>query len=150
MSEKQYVIFKLKNEEYGIEITAVEEILKYQEITKVPQADSYILGVVNIRGKVIPVYNLKKKFYGEDCQVTEETRIVVISFQQMSIGMIVDSVSEVLRIPNAQVDQTSAIFSEDCNKSISGIGKLANRLLMILDISHLFSEKEKQVIQEVV
>lgn len=150
MAENQFVVFKVKDEEYGLEITSVEEILKYQDITKVPQADEFILGVINLRGKVIPVYNLKKKFYMEDFEVTEETRIVVINFNEISIGMIVDSVSEVLRISEDNIDQTDSIFSDKSNKSICGIGKMGNRLLMIIDIKELFSETEKSKIMEVV
>lgn len=150
MAEKQFVVFKLKNEEYGIEITSVEEILKYQDITKIPQADNFIFGVINLRGRVIPVYNLKKRFYKEDPVVTEDTRIVVIGYQDINIGMIVDSVSEVLRIPDENIDFMENIFSEKTNKTIVGIGKLDKRLLMILDINEFFSEKEKKTIIEAI
>jgi purine-binding chemotaxis protein CheW len=149
MAEMQFVVFKLNNEEYGIEITSVEEILKYQEITNIPQADEYILGIINLRGKVIPIYNLKKKFYGENSNITDDTRIVVISYQDMSIGMIVDSVSEVLRISEENIDLTNTFFSDKKNNSIVGIGKLEKRLLMIIDIKELFSEKEKSNFKEV-
>lgn len=149
MAEMQFVVFKLNNEEYGIEITSVEEILKYQEITNIPQADEYILGIINLRGKVIPIYNLKKKFYGENSIITDDTRIVVISYQDMSIGMIVDSVSEVLRISEENIDLTNTFFSDKKNNSIVGIGKLEKRLLMIIDIKELFSEKEKSNFKEV-
>ncbi|MDD4343297.1 MAG: chemotaxis protein CheW [Eubacteriales bacterium] len=149
MAEMQFVVFKLNNEEYGIEITSVEEILKYQDITNIPQADEYILGVINLRGKVIPIYNLKKKFYGENSNISEDTRIVVISHQDMSVGMIVDSVSEVLRISEDNIDLTNTFFSDKKNNSIVGIGKLDKRLLMIIDIKELFTEKEKSNFKEV-
>lgn len=149
MAEMQFVVFKLNNEEYGIEITSVEEILKYQDITNIPQADEYILGVINLRGKVIPIYNLKKKFYGENSYISEDTRIVVISHQDMSVGMIVDSVSEVLRISEDNIDLTNTFFSDKKNNSIVGIGKLDKRLLMIIDIKELFTEKEKSNFKEV-
>ncbi len=149
MAEMQFVVFKLNNEEYGIEITSVEEILKYQEITNIPQADEYILGIINLRGKVIPIYNLKKKFYGENSNINDDTRIVVISYQDMSIGMIVDSVSEVLRISEENIGLTNTFFSDKKNNSIVGIGKLEKRLLMIIDIKELFSEKEKSNFKEV-
>lgn len=149
MAEMQFVVFKLKNEEYGVEITSVEEILKYQEITNVPQADEFVLGIINLRGKVIPIYNLKKKFYGENTIVSDDTRIVVINYQDVSVGMVVDSVSEVLRLPEENIDLTNSIFSEKNNNTITGIGKLEDRLLMIIDIKHLFSEKETSKIKEV-
>lgn len=149
MAEMQFVVFKLNNEEYGIEITSVEEILKYQDITNIPQADEYILGVINLRGKVIPIYNLKKKFYGENSNISEDTRIVVIGHQDMSVGMIVDSVSEVLRISEDNIDLTNTFFSDKKNNSIVGIGKLDKRLLMIIDIKELFTEKEKSNFKEV-
>lgn len=149
MAEMQFVVFKLNNEEYGIEITSVEEILKYQDITNIPQADEYILGVINLRGKVIPIYNLKKKFYAENSNISEDTRIVVIGHQDMSVGMIVDSVSEVLRISEDNIDLTNTFFSDKKNNSIVGIGKLDKRLLMIIDIKELFTEKEKSNFKEV-
>ena len=150
MSESQYVVFKINEEEYGVEITTVEEILKYQEITKVPQADEFVLGVINLRGKVIPVYNLKKKFYQEDLIITDDTRIVVINYNGVGIGLIVDSVSEVLKISEDHIDLTETIFSAKSNKAIIGIGKIDNRLLMIIDINELFSESEKSRIMNVV
>jgi purine-binding chemotaxis protein CheW len=134
MAEMQFVVFKIKNEEYGVEITSVEEILKYQEITNVPQADEFVLGIINLRGKVIPIYNLKKKFYGENIIISDDTRIVVINYQDVSVGMVVDSVSEVLRLPEENIDLTNSIFSENNNNTITGIGKLDDRLLMIIDI----------------
>ncbi len=150
MAERQFVVYKLNKEEYGIEITSVEEILKYQEITSVPQADELILGVINLRGKVIPVYNLKKKYYNQDIVPTEETRIVVISVNDLSLGMIVDSVSEVIRVPESDIDQTAAIFSEQADNSISGVAKTENRLLMIMDIDKLFTDKLASKIQEII
>lgn len=150
MAERQFVVYKLNKEEYGIEITSVEEILKYQEITSVPQADELILGVINLRGKVIPVYNLKKKYYNQDIVPTEETRIVVISVNDLSLGMIVDSVSEVIRVPESDIDQTAAIFSEQADNSISGVAKTENHLLMIMDIDKLFTDKLASKIQEII
>lgn len=150
MAERQFVVYKLNNEEYGIEITSVEEILKYEEITSVPQADEFVLGVINLRGKVIPIYNLKKKYYGEDIEPTEETRIVVISLDGISLGMIVDSVSEVIRIPVVDIDQTASIFSDQTDNSISGVAKTEDRLLMIMDIDKLFTDKITSQMQEIV
>ena len=149
MAEKQFVVFKLQNEEYGLEITTVEEILKYQDITEIPQADIFVRGVINLRGKVIPVYNLKRRFYGEENVVSDDTRIVVIGSNNNSVGLIVDSVSEVIKISEENIDKMDNIFAEKSNNAIQGVGKLDGRLLMILDIKELFSEKDKNIISEV-
>lgn len=150
MAEIQFVAFKLNNEEYAIEINSVEGILKYQEITKVPQTDEFILGIINLRGQVIPIYNLKKKFYGEDSNLIDETRIIIIRHQEVVIGVIVDSVSEVLKISETDIDLTDSMFSDKKNNTISGIGKLDDRLLMVINIKNLLSESEKSKIKEVI
>lgn len=150
MAEIQFVAFKLNNEEYAIEINSVEGILKYQEITKVPQTDEFILGIINLRGQVIPIYNLKKKFYGEDSNLLDETRIIIIRHQEVVIGVIVDSVSEVLKISEIDIDLTDSMFSDKKNNTISGIGKLDDRLLMVINIKNLLSESEKSKIKEVI
>ncbi len=150
MTEMQFVVFKLNNEEYAIEINSVDGILKYQELTKVPQTDELILGIINLRGKVIPIYNLKKKYYGEESEISDDTRIIVINHNDIIVGVIVDSVAEVLKISEKDIDLTDSIFSDKKDNSISGIGKLENRLLMIININELISEKEKKKIKEVI
>ena len=149
MAERQFVVYKLNKEEYGIEITSVEDILKYQEITSVPQVDELVLGVINLRGKVIPVYNLKKKYYSEDIILTDDTRIVVISVNNLSVGIIVDSVSEVLGVSEDDIEPMTAIFSEQSDNSISAVAKTGDRLLMIMDIDKLFTEKLTSEMQEI-
>lgn len=150
MTEIQFVVFKLNNEEYAIEINSVDGILKYQELTKVPQTDEFILGIINLRGKVIPIYNLKKKFYGEESEITDDTRIIIINHNEIILGVIVDSVAEVLKISDNDIDLTDSIFSDKKDNSISGIGKLKDRLLMIININELLSENEKTKIKEVI
>jgi len=150
MTEMQFVVFKLNNEEYAIEINSVDGILKYQELTKVPQTDEFILGIINLRGKVIPIYNLKKKFYGEESEITDDTRIIIINHNEIILGVIVDSVAEVLKISDNDIDLTDSIFSDKKDNSISGIGKLKDRLLMIININELLSENEKTKIKEVI
>lgn len=150
MTEMQFVVFKLNNEEYAIEINSVEGILKYEEITNIPQTDEFILGVINLRGKVIPIYNVKRKFYGESSSITDDTRIIIIHNSDILIGIIVDSVLEVLKIPEENIELTDSIFSEESNKTITGIGKVEDRLLMIIDIKSLLTETEKTKIKEVI
>lgn len=149
MAEMQFVVFNLNDEEYAIEISTVDGILKYQEITKVPQTDEFILGIINLRGQVIPIYNLKKKFYGENSIISDDTRIIVTNQNNIVVGVIVDSVAEVLKIPEADIELTDSIFTEKKDNSIYGIGKLEERLLMIINIKELLSENEKSKIKEV-
>lgn len=149
MSERQLVVFKLKNEEYGIEITKVEEIVRYQEITNIPQSTEYILGVINLRGRVIPIVDLKEKFYKMPTEITEETRIVVLNLEKMSVGIIVDSVSEVLRIQEENIEVTPQMCKDREGQAIIGVGKLEDRLLMLLDIDKTMTMEEKETLAEV-
>src|SRR5690554_5592647 len=127
MSDKQVVVFKLLNEEYGLDITQVQEIVRYLDITKIPEAPNYIKGILNLRGQVIPVIDLKRRFYQLDSDVSENTRIVVVKIRESIIGIIADEVSEVLRIPEETIEPTPTLLKEFNHIGIWGIGKLEER-----------------------
>lgn len=139
----QLVTFKLGDEEYAVEILKVQEINRMTEITAVPNAPSYVEGVINLRGKVIPVINLRKKFGLEEKEVDTHSRIMVVDISGTVIGLIVDSVSEVLRLPSDTVEPPPPMTGNVGSEYIRGIGKLEDRLLILLDIDRLMGKSEE-------
>ncbi len=144
--EKQFVTFNIYNEDYAVDILSVQEIIRATEITKVPKVQESIEGVINLRGRVIPVVNLRKKFGFSDKALDAVSRIIVLNVDGIIIGVIVDSVSEVLRISSDLIEPPplSAGISSDY---IMGIAKLKDRLIMILDINRLLSDEKVNVIE---
>jgi len=150
MADKQVVVFGLLNEEYGLEITDVQEIVRFQEITKIPDAPVFIKGILNLRGKVIPIIDLKRRFYQMDSTVTESTRILVVKVGDKTIGIIADEVSEVLRVPEEAIEPTPSLLDEFNQSGIVGVGKLENRLLILLNLEKTLSTEELKEIKKVV
>ncbi len=141
--EQQLVVFELANEHYGLDISAVEGIIKMQAITKMPQAPSFVEGVTNLRGTVVPVIDLRKRFMLPPMEHTKDTRIVVVYMEKTKIGMIVDGVSEVLRIPEEAIEPTPPMVSTVNTAFIRGIAKLEGRLVTLLDLSKVLSADEQ-------
>lgn len=136
-TEEQVVAFKLRSEEYGFSILNVQEIKGLTDITRVPFAPDYIKGVINLRGSVLPVIDLKCRLGLEDTPYTANTRIVVVHVGEVSIGMLVDAVTEVRTIDASDIDTARAVNSETNGKFISGIGKVDNRLIILLDLTEI-------------
>jgi purine-binding chemotaxis protein CheW len=137
----QFVSFTLNNEEYAVDILSVQEINRITEITKIPNSPDYVEGVVNLRGKVIPVINLRKKFGFEEKLIDDTSRIIIMDIQGITYGVIVDSVSEVLRVPSSTVEPTPPMSSEANSKFIKGLAKLDGRLIILIDIDNLIDEE---------
>ncbi|MEW6719908.1 MAG: chemotaxis protein CheW [Thermodesulfobacteriota bacterium] len=146
---QQLVTFRLGDEEYGVDILKVHEIDRMMDITEVPNAPPSIEGVINLRGKVIPVINLRKKFDLPPREPDARTKIVVVDIGT-SAGMIVDSVSEVLRISSDIVEPPPAMAAGVSSEYIRGVGKLKDRLLILLDIEKLLGAGEKAQTQKAV
>ncbi|MBF0565554.1 MAG: chemotaxis protein CheW [Nitrospirae bacterium] len=136
----QLVTLTLGNEEYAMDILKVQEINRMTDITLVPNAPSYVEGVVNLRGKVIPVVNLRKKFGFMDKENDKESRIMIVDINGMTMGLVVDSVSEVLRVPSNIVEHAPPMAVEVGTEFISGIAKLQDRLIILLDIDKLIEK----------
>ena len=134
---KQYVTFKLANEEYGIDILRVKEIKELARITRVPKAQSFVRGVINLRGEVIPIVDLRKKFNLPKVEETESTRIIIVAVEDMTVGMIVDSSSEVLDITSEEIEEPPIGMSTLDQGNIFGIGKIGQRLIILLDVSKI-------------
>lgn len=137
----QYVIFNLENEFYGVNINYVETIEKVSAITRVPKAPYYVEGVVNLRGEVVPVIDLRKRFNLPSVEVTDDTRIIILLVDEVIIGIIVDSSSEVLTIDKELIDNTSNLLNSAEDEYISGIGKVEDRMIILLDIFKIFELK---------
>lgn len=146
MAEMQFVVFRLGKEEYGVNIMQVQEIGPYEEPVKVPNTPDFVEGVMNLRGSVIPVLSLKKRFNIKGQELTENTRTIVINFVDKQIAFIVDDASEVLTLDTADIQETPEIIAGVERKYITGIGKRGDRLLIILDLSFLLNEQEQMQI----
>ena len=133
--ELQLVSFNIGSEEFGVDILKVQEINRMVEITRVPQAPHYVEGVINLRGKVIPIIDLRKRFGLELKEQDKNTRIVVVDIGGNIMGMIVDSVSEVLRLPANTVEPPPDLVTGINSEYINGVAKLEDRLLIFLDLS---------------
>ena len=144
----QLVSFHVGGEEFGLDILRVQEIIRIQPLTRVPNSPDFVDGVINLRGKVIPVIALRKRFGLPDQANDKQTRIVVIEVNGNVLGFIVDSVSEVLRIPADTVEPPPRLGKVE-REYVSGVGKLDDRLLILLDVDRLMSESDQSIIQEV-
>lgn len=138
----QVVSFRLASEEYGIEITKVQEIILVGEITRVPQTARYIKGLINLRSTVIPIVDLRLRFGMPEEQPTDETRIMVMNVRGKTIGIIVDAVSEVLRISKDQIAPPPTVSSLG-REYLTGLAKLEKRLLILLDVECILTEQHE-------
>lgn len=137
--QDQLVVFEVGDEAFGIDISVVQEIIRLQQITDVPKAPMHVKGVINLRGKVIPIIDLRDKFGLLSVEETKSSRIVVVDVLGSTVGMIVDAVSEVMRIGVDQIEPPSSII-ESYEKYLRGIGKLDERLVLLLDLEKLVPE----------
>ncbi len=142
----KYLTFALANEEYGLEILKVREIIGYIEVTSVPQTPDYVLGVINLRGQVIPVVNLRSKFGMEIIDTTEESCIIVVEIEQngqsISTGILVDRVQEVLDIASETIEPPPEFGSSIDTQYIRGMGKISDTVKLLLDIDKVLSSVE--------
>ncbi len=139
----QYIGVVVDNEQYGIDINYIDNIVKMQRITRVPKAQPYFLGVINIRGEIIPVMSLRLKFGKEPDVFNNKTRILIIKpEQQASIGFIVDEVKEVVNLAEDNIDHKNS--SDPANTYISGVGKHSDGLISLMNIQAVLAEKEEQ------
>ena len=140
VAEKQMVLFDLGSETYGLDIATVHEIIRMQPITKVPKAPACVEGVINLRGKVIPVIDLGRKFGLEKAERAKNNRIVVVNIQDTTLGIIVDAVTEVLRIPTDSIEPVSEIVTTGNSDYLLGIAKLSDKMVILLALEKLLSE----------
>lgn len=146
--EQQLVIFNLDEEFYGLDISRVEGIIKLQAITKMPKAPSIVEGITNLRGMVVPVIDLRKRFGLSAAIQSKDTRIVIIHINQTKVGMMVDGVSEVLRIPEETIEPTPPLITSEDTTFILGIAKIDDRLITLLDVDQVLSQSDVAAIEK--
>ena len=144
----QVVSFRLANEEYGIEITKVQEIILVGAITRMPQTAAYIKGLINLRSTVIPIVDLRLRFGMAEEAYTDETRIMVMNVGGKTLGLVVDAVSEVLRISKEQVAPPPPTVGGLGRDYLTGLAKLEKRLLILLDVERLLADTGSSSVEE--
>lgn len=138
----QLVGFRLADEDYALAITKIQEIILMKPITRIPQVPSFIEGLINLRGVVIPIVNLRKRFGLESRAIDEETRTIVVNVHDKTVGIVVDSVTRVMRLTPDQLQAAPATITAIAQNYISGLAMLDDRLLIVLDIDKLLDPKE--------
>ena len=139
----QYIVIKIGEEQYGINITFIDNIVRMQHITRVPKVAPYLKGVINLRGIVVPVMSLRLKMGLEDDVISKATRIIILKLEQAgTIGVVVDEVKEVITLDNAQVEKVANDNSPDHVNFVQSVGKYGDDLISILDLNAVTVEKE--------
>jgi len=134
---KQFVCFKLVNEEYGVDIQLIQEVVKIPKITSIPQMPTFCLGVINNRGNIIPVFDLRRKFHLEDRPFTSETRLLVASVDNTVISFVVDKVLDNIKFDMDQIDPAPTVKMNIDREYIQGLGELEGRMIVILDLEKM-------------
>ena len=147
VADEQVVVFGVSNEAYAVNIARVHEIIRLQQITVIPGSPASVEGVINLRGKVIPVLDLRKRFHLSAEDHTRSSRIVVVEVGGQTIGLIVDGVSEVLRISPERVEPPSPLVTGIDSRYLRGIAKLDGRLIVLLDLDQVLSATEQQQLE---
>lgn len=145
--ETQLVVFKLEDEEFACNINNVREVLKMVRVTPLPRSLDFVEGVINLRGEVIPVIDLRKRFGLKEAEATDESRIIIVEAEERMVGLIVDSVSEVNRLINTEIQEAPDHVAGRQTKLIMGVGKIDERLLIILDLNRILSTEEQMAIE---
>ena len=144
----QLISFEVGNEEYGLDILQVKEVIRLREITRLPKAPSFVKGIINLRGDIIPILDLRDRFGLEHQEYTNMTRVIVVDVDSKLVGMVVDAASQVVRIPADQIDPTPPIVGALSAEYIKGVGKLDERLIILLNIDRILTTEEKVELEE--
>ncbi len=145
----QLVSFKIGDEEFGVDILKVQEINRMLDVTRVPNAPEFVDGVINLRGKVIPIVNLRRRFGMERIERNKNTRIVVVELGGRIVGFVVDAVHEVLRIPRSVTEPPPSLAGSVKAEYITAVGKLDDRLLILLDLEKILTEGQQEAVNAV-
>ncbi len=138
----QWVTFQLEEETYGINVMQVREVLRYTEIAPVPGAPDYVLGIINLRGNVVTVIDTRSRFGLIEGEVTDNTRIIVIESEHQVIGILVDSVAEVVYLRSSEIDTTPSVGTDESSKFIQGVSNREGKLLILVDLNKLLTDEE--------
>lgn len=138
----QLVTFRLEDETYGINVMQVQEVLRVSEIAPVPGAPDYVLGIINLRGNVVTVIDTRSRFGLPSTEVSDASRIVIIESDKQVVGILVDSVAEVVELRTSQIDPAPNVGNEESSRYIQGVASLGDRLLIVVDLNRLLTETE--------
>lgn len=143
MATLQQVVFNLDKEAYGLDIMKVNGIEKYQEVVNIPNSPDYIEGMINLRGEVLPIFSLRKKFKLTDKPMDDETKIIVAYTNNIKVGFVVDAVQEIMQIDEKDVEAAPPIVTGFDRKYIKSIAKVNNRMVTLIDIDLVVTDEEK-------
>ena len=138
----QWVTFKLENEVYGVNVMQVQEVLRYTEIAPVPGAPDYVLGIINLRGNVVTVIDTRLKFGLMPAEVTDSSRIIIIEAEKQVVGILVDSVAEVVYLKASEIDPAPSVGTEESARFIQGVSNRKEDLLILVDLNKLLYDNE--------
>ena len=138
----QWVTYRLDEETYGINVMQVQEVLRYTEIAPVPGAPEYVLGIINLRGNVVTVIDTRSRFGLPPTDITDNTRIVIIESDEQVVGILVDSVAEVVYLRSSEIDSAPNVGTEESAKFIQGVSNRSGQLLILVDLNKLLSDDE--------
>ncbi len=139
----KYLTFTVGSEDYGLEIQYITEIIGIQKITQIPELPEYMKGIINLRGKIIPVMDIRLRFKKEPREYNDRTCVIVVEINGLSVGLIIDSVSEVISIPEQNIVKPPQINNQYNNRYIKGIGKTENDVKLLIDCEKLFTDRER-------
>jgi purine-binding chemotaxis protein CheW len=150
MAKEQHIVgFRIGRESFGVPIRLVHEIVRIPEITAVPEAPDYVEGVINLRGKIVPVVDLRKRFGEKEIKTTRKNRILVAEVDRKMVGLMVDAASEVMKIPETDIEQPPNVFEEGDLQYVTGVGKLNGRLIILIDLTRVLQKGELRRLAEV-
>lgn len=138
----QWVTFRLDDETYGINVMQVQEVLRYSEIAPVPGAPDYVLGIINLRGNVVTVIDTRRRFALPDYEVSDSTRIIIIEAAKQVVGLLVDSVAEVVYLRASEIESAPDVGNDESSKYIQGVVTRDKELLILVDVNRLLTEDE--------
>jgi len=150
MSNDLHIVgFRVGTETFGVPITCVHEIVRVPDITSVPDSPEFVEGVINLRGKIVSVVDLRKRFGETQIDPHKKNRVIVVESDGKLVGLIVDAASEVLRIPNADIEPPPAVLQSSESSYVTGVGKYHNRLIILVDLKRVLQRGELRKLNEV-
>lgn len=150
MGMQQFIKFKVGDETFGIKITEIFQIIKPQEVFKVPNTPAFVEGLLNLRGKVLTVFNLRKRFNMPEKENDDNTKIIIVNMNGMLLGFTVDSVTEIVRVPDEEIESTPPVLQNFDRRFLSGVAKLDDKLILLLDFEKVLTPDEEQQVRNII
>lgn len=149
-NEQQLIIFTVGDEEFGLDVLRVQEIIRYTPPTKIPHGPAHVQGVINFRGEVIPVLNLRKKFGLSTVEYDGFKVIIVVEVSEKILGLLVDSVSDILNLPKEKIQDTPEFSSRKKTRCLKAVGKFGKRLIFLLDLNKIMDLEEQELLEDII